>query len=1310
MNELNTLITSEESQEHTEFWKKTLDSVGGDFRLRPNWRSYAAGARENAEHEVVLDESTALFVEQSARGKDLGVFVIVLAGVSHLIRIYSGSHTILVDSPPLRLNGESGGYAGAVPLVTEIEDDGTVRSHMNRVRAVVSDSYTYQDFPIERVATVLLRQKGRPSTNVLVRLPRMHAPVAGTEFYDLTIDIQRDAGLRIRLQGRSGVFSFDYLRQFGRHLANLLSGYRQADLRLADVPVIDAAERAQLLSENTGPSGTIGETALGMFRHRAEQAPGAIALAIGQKRLTYLQLDECSNRLAHFLRDEYGLKRGDVVGVLCDRSELWVIALLAILKAQGVYLPVDPEYPEERIRFMAEDASARVLLVHSQYLSRLTELYTTPMFALDFQLDTLETPATAPDGEARLEDAAYIIYTSGSTGQPKGVVLEHRGLANMVWHHIKAFGIGSSDRLSQFYAPSFDSSLFEVFVALASGATLVMTSRETIKDPAQFSECIRAYGVTTLTAPPVFLSTLDRQKMGTVKRIVSAGDNARVEDALDFARSLAYYNSYGPTEASVCVTHYRVDAGVAYGSRIPIGRPIHNTYLLLLDESLRLVPKGCIGEICIGGASLARGYLNRADLTEAAFVVHPFEPGARLYRTGDLGVWLPDGNLELVGRRDTQVKIRGYRIELGEIEAVLSQHPEVNSAAVVAREDQPGDRRLVAYVSSAQSPTGAALREYLKHRLPEFMIPSVFVVLAEMPLTANGKIDRKSLPDPKNEAGDASSYAPPENPMQERLARIWSEVLGVPGIGIHDNFFELGGDSILIILTVSRANKQGIRITPQQIFERQTVAALSEIALDTKDVTADQAPVTGSAPLMPMQRWFFSQPLEERHHYNQSVMLGLPDDLDEGTLREAARSLIEHHDALRLRFVEQDGGWRQEHAPADEADEDVPFGASFADEEAEVQAKAAQLQASLNISEGPLLRIHLFRSARGRSSRLLFIVHHLVVDGVSWRILFEDFDTACRQLSQGQDVSLPPRTTSFQAWAHRLEEFAQTDFEGLGYWTADSLSHAARLPVDRAVPPERNTVSTAAEVTSLFDEEHTRSLLHEAPQAFNTHIDDILLTALLLAFREWTGDSRLLVDLEGHGREDLFEDMDLSRTVGWFTALYPVRLEADPKASQVDALKSVKEQLRAVPLHGLGYGLARYLRNDGKVRERLIANPPAEVLFNYLGQTDRILAAGTGWKPVLDFNSPEQSPGTRRSHLLEVTGIVFDGCLRMTWNYTAEIHDRSSIERLANRFSEILVSLIETCRSSPQRGFTPSDFPAARIDQKTLDALVAGIG
>ncbi|MGA3026002.1 MAG: amino acid adenylation domain-containing protein [Bryobacteraceae bacterium] len=1286
---MNQTLTSEGYCEHANFWKLAIRKLRGGFQLRQHQRAYALPRSGRIEQEVELPPSALALIDDLSGGNDLGAFVVIAGGIFHVLSAYSGSPVVQVESPLMA------GESGSLPLIAEVPADGAVREYLNAIRRTVSDSYTYRDFSIADAA----KQSGNAaslSTNVSLQFEGVHARLENPERFDLAIEVRRGRGLRIHLSGAAAAFSPEYLSHFARHLGNVLAGYEDIDRPLSGVSLMDDAERSRYARHETQrvlPAVSIAE----VFEQRAASQPGALAVVNDGAGLTYAELNERANRLAHFLKSEYGLQTGDVVGVVSDASESWITALLAVLKAGCVYLPLDPEYPEERLQFLIDDAGVRVLLIHSEQMSQLSAFYATPMFALDLQLDALETSTDDPSPAAQPHDAAYIIYTSGSTGKPKGVILEHRGFVNMALHHIAAFGIDASDRFSQFYSAGFDSSLFEVLVPLMAGGTVVTIPRAAIKDPAQFSELVQKHGVTTITAPPVYLAALDRGKLHSVKRIVSAGDNAKVDDARDFARNIAYYNSYGPTEATVCVTHHRVDPLASYAARIPIGKAIDNIAIYLLDANLELVPEGCIGEICIAGVGLARGYLNRPDQTETAFVPNPFQDGERLYRTGDLGVWLPDGELELIGRKDTQVKIRGYRVELGEIESVLAQHRRIRDAVVVVHENQPGEKRLAAYVTVDGPVTPADLREYLKNRLPEFMVPPVFVVLDDMPLTANGKIDRKALPAPREAAAAGGGGDAPESEIQERVARIWAEVLGLDRVGIRDNFFELGGDSILIIQAVARANHAGIKLSAQQFFEHQTIAELAAVAVDARAVVAEQGAVTGAVPLAPMQEWFFSQSFAAPHHFNQSVMLEVPPDLAPEAVQFAVEGLLKHHDALRLRFAKIGEKWEQRY---DVPGAEIPFTWSNVATDSEVERRAAQIQSGMDLAHGPLIRVHLFRRPGSGPSLLLVAVHHLAIDGVSWRILLEDLYALCR------GAELPAKTSSFMEWSSRLHEFSRTDFEGLSYWRHVCAAPVTSIPKDRAGSSDSGTFASAADVQCSLDRSRTHDLLHEAPRAFNTRIDDILLTALLLTFMEWTGSSGLLVDMEGHGREDLFPDLDCSRTAGWFTALYPVLLRGESGASPVQALKAVKEQLRAIPLRGFGYGLARYLRRDAEV----LAQPAAEVLFNYLGQTDRVLTAGDAWKPVLGLSSPEVASANRRSHVLEINGIVTAGQLAMTWTFSKNMHDRATIERLAQRYTVILGALVDSCRTADSPAYTPSDFPGARLDQTELDALIAGMG
>ena len=1312
MNELNTLLTSEDYREHAEFWKRTLGLIEGDFRLRQNWQSYALppDGRPLA-RELKLDEQVAGLVSELGRGKDTGVFVVILAAVFHVLRIYTGASTVFADSPGFITGTDE--RSGSVPLIFAYDAALTVRTYLDRVRDLVAQSYTYQDFPLQEFAAGSLK-RNLPTSNVLIQMPGVHEPLTEHGSYDLVINIRRDRELSIRLEGRASVLSAQFLENVDRHLGNAIAGFADLDVSIGSLSLIDEAERKKLLESLAWTRDAVhsvprGATVLDLFRDRIAQAPERIAIAGSEVQITYGELDDKSTRLAQFLISEYGIQCGDVIGVLSLRSELWVIALLGILKAGGVYLPLDPEYPEERIRFMVEDAGAKLLLIHSECLSIVTELTATPLFALDLQLDMLE-PSPEFSDRASPGDAAYIIYTSGSTGEPKGVLLEHAGLVNMVVHHVESFGFDDTDRLTQFYSPCFDGSILEVFVAFLALGTLVVADDELIKDSQQFSSYIAAQGVTTVNAAPVYLEALDWKNLPQVRRVISAGDQAKAETARNLAQSRTYNHSYGPTETTVCATNYQVDPAISYGSRIPVGRPLRNVAIYLLDDELNLVPEGAIGEICISGVGLARGYLNRADLTAEAFVANPFMSGERLYRTGDLGVWLPDGNLELTGRKDMQVKVRGFRIELGEIEAHLLRQSELQEAIVVVREEQPGGKRLVAFVSPAGALSAETLRERLKAKLPAFMIPSSFVPLDQMPLNQNGKIDRKTLASMSLEQmGRSSGYAPPENAVQETLARVWSEVLGRNNIGIHDNFFELGGDSILIIQAVSSAHQAGLKLSAQQVFEHQTIAALSNFVADAQSLHAEQGSLFGPVPLTPVQRWFFGRPIKNRHHYNQSVMLEVPASITPEVFEQALDLLIQHHDALRLRFLESNGIWEQVYA---KSETNSPFavtdlsGLPPLTQDASIETESARLQGSLDISIGPLLRVHLFKLGAGEPSRLVFIIHHLAVDGVSWRILFEDFYEACRSLQAGEHVQFPLKTTPFRDWAARLHEFNSNDRY---YWENEARWMALRLPLDYEVGLEKNTVDSQAAVTIALSEQETYKLLQEAPRAFNTQINDILLTALLLVFQEWTGESRLLVDLEGHGREDLFDDLDISRTIGWFTSVYPLLLETTAGLSPTNALKSVKEQIRAVPLRGVGYGIARYLNTDRGYVEKLESQPPAEIVFNYLGQIDHVLKAGGDWRLLLDWEAPEHAPNQLRSHRLEVEGIVHSGCLRLTWKYSRNLHALATIERITDRYAEILQLLVDHCTTIEAGGFTPSDFPAARLDQKTLDALIARI-
>ena len=807
-----------------------------------------------------------------------------------------------------------------------------------------------------------------------------------------------------------------------------------------------------------------------------------------------------------------------------------------------------------------------------------------------------------------------------------------------------------------------------------------------------------------------------RGAVGPTRAFVVGGE-ALTGRSLAFWRSHApgtrLINEYGPTETVVGCCAYEVSAQAATTESVPIGRPIANTQVYLLDRRLRPVPVGIPGELYVGGAGLARGYLNSPALTAVKFIPHPFSdaPGARLYKTGDLARRLPDGDLEFLGRLDQQVKVRGFRIELGEVEAALRQHPAVQQAVVLAREDVPGESLLVAYLVASAAPPASEWRRFLREKLPDYMIPSAFLLLPGLPLTPNGKLDRNALPAPDRARPLAEeAYVAPRTSAEEMLAGIWAEVLGVERVGAHDNFFDLGADSILSMLVVARARQAGLQLTPKQVFQHQTIYELAALVGTAAPAPAEQGPVTGPVPPTPIQLWFLERDLPAPHHYNQSFLLEVPPLLEPEPWERAVRHLLRHHDTLRLRLVRTASGWVQAIAAPDQA---TPLGVwdlaglSRDEQSAAITATATKLQAELNLSDGPVLYVGLFRLGAHATDRLLVIAHHLAVDAVSWRILFEDLYGACRQDLAGDEWWPPPKTSSFKDWAGRLAGYAQSDALAAeaAYWLAPPRAHVAPLPVDYSSGREANTVATAGRVSVALTVAQTRSLLEEVPPVYRTRIDDVLLTALALSLAPWTGERSLLVDLEGHGREGLFADVDLSRTVGWFTTLYPVLLDPGDAGHPGKALVSIKEQLRCVPRRGIGYGLLRYLARDPATVAKLKAFPPAEVLFNYLGRLDLMLANVPGWGLAPESAGPTRDPRGKRTHLLEIDGFVLGGQLQLQWTYGQNVHRRATVELLAHGFREALLHLIDHCRSPEAGRATPSDFPLAKLDERQLDKL-----
>ena len=1328
-------LESGERQRQLDYWTQQLGSehplleLPGD-RPRPPVQSH-----QGELYRFDLSDDLAARVRAFNAERGLTLFMTMTATLAVLLYRYSGQTDLRIGAPVAnRIRPESEGLIGAFlntqVLRCQLSGQMNVAELFEHVRHTVIEGQSHQDLPFDHLVEALQPPRSaayNPLFQVMCNVQRWEfqqsrqlagmtveylANDARATKFDLNLEVtDLDHRLGCCLTYSSDLFDEPRIARMAEHWRNLLEALiANPQQRLSELPLLSVVEQ-QALQDSLGVEK--GEHRLDqcihqLFSQQAINRPDAPALTFAGVTLSYRELNERANRLAWMLR-ERGVGPQVRVGLALPRSLEMVTGLLAILKAGGAYVPLDPEYPLDRLHYMIEDSGIGLLLSDAAMFEALGELpATVACWCLE---DDLPVLANYPSDELPFislpQHQAYLIYTSGSTGKPKGVVVSHGEIAMHCQAVIERFGMRPDDCELHFYSINFDAATERLLVPLLSGAQVVLRAQGQW-DAEEICGLIRTHRINILGFTPCYGSQLAQwlatQHQTLPVRMCITGGEALTGEHLQRIRAAfqpeVFFNAYGPTEtvvmplASLAPEHLEEGAG-----SVPIGSIIGDRVAYILDADLALVPQGATGELYVGGAGLAQGYHERPGMTAERFVADPFAAnGGRLYRTGDLVRQRADGLVEYLGRIDHQVKIRGFRIELGEIETRLLEHEAVREAVVLAL-DSPSGKQLVAYlVSDAEhGPLREALKAHLKAQLPDYMVPAHLIVLDSMPLTANGKLDRRALPQPDPEA-NRQQYVAPRNELEQTLAAIWAAVLNVQQVGLDDNFFELGGDSILSIQVVSRARQAGLHFSPRDLFQHQTVQTLAAVATRSEQVTAEQGVLTGGSGLTPIQHWFFDTEIPQRQHWNQALLLKPLQLLEPHRLEQALLAVLEHHDALRLSFTRRDARWHAEHLA-------VPQGGVLMQAQVRDMTQCTALftdtQRSLDLQHGPLLRALLVDGPEGQQ-RLLIAIHHLVVDGVSWRVLLEDLQTVYRQLSDGQAVSLPAKTSALRDWASRLQAYAGSESlrEELRVWQHQLAGPAGALPVDRPRGSLRNR--DADTVSVRLDAEHTRQLLQQAPSAYRTQVNDLLLTALARVLCRWSGHASALIQLEGHGRESLFDDVDLTRSVGWFTSAYPLRLT--PQAEQGDSIKAIKEQLRGVPHKGLGYGVLRYLADD-LIKQTMAALPSAEITFNYLGQFDQSFGSDALFHPLDESAGIAHDPDAPLPNTLSVDSQVYGGELVLRWTFSRERHDQHTIRELAEAYVAELQSLVAHCLKDDAGGLTPSDFPLAHLTQAQLDAL-----
>jgi amino acid adenylation domain-containing protein/non-ribosomal peptide synthase protein (TIGR01720 family) len=1307
-----------------EYWRSTLEEINHPVKL-PFGRENKGNETVKQELSLTLDKKQTRSMEELAQKHKVSLNMVLQSIWAILLHKYGNNNIVygyVVSGRSPELEGAEnilGLFINTVPLSVSVKDNTQFTELLQAVRGrilknsqydylslaeiqnvsklkndLINCLFVFENFPLDEGEL----KEEIERNNELALSSDNHSIFRSTVIdetnYDFTVVVTPNKEMEIKFLYNEKTYRTEDVSKIMNSFENLMDQIVQNSMvKIQDIQLDNPEEKHKLLVSfnDTKTAYPKNNTVAELFEKQVKKTPDHTAVVFENKRLTYEELNREANKLAHTLREE-GIEKEHIVGIMVEKSLEMVIGTLAILKAGAAYLPIDPAYPEDRINYLLHDGNVQMLLADEENWNALLAV---PKL-LDITqnsayTDRINDPEIINDAASR----AYVIYTSGTTGNPKGVEITQKSIARLV-KETNYVDIKEDDRLLQTGSITFDASTFEIWGPLLNGAALYLANQDTILDYDLLEEFLKANKITTMFLTPALfhkVTEVNPAIFSELRTLLVGGDvlyPKYVNKALKAAADLMIINGYGPTENTTFSTAYCMSSPVNEDKTIPIGAPISNTTAYILDSNFELVSVGMEGELCLSGDGLAAGYLNKEELTKEKFVDNPFLPGQKMYQTGDKARWLPDGNIEYLGRMDQQVKIRGFRIEPGEIENALLKLQGVKEAAVVSRGEQ-GDKYLCAYYSSEIDYDPEEMKDELKKHLPDYMIPAWIIKMASLPLTLNGKIDKKQLPLPGKHKKIDSHDDVTGNEAEQIIASVWRNVLGVNRVSINEKFFSLGGDSIKAIQIIARIRNEGYDVELKDLVGNPTIKELSG-KVKQNDREIDQGEVTGEVNLTPIQQWFFQQNKLVKHHFNQELMLFSEEGFNQQWLQQAFETIIKHHDILRAVFT--DGKQRIKETSEKLYDLVVHHLTGRDVNKEEIHDLCSDIQASMDLEKGPLVKLGLFKTDKG--DHLLIAIHHLIVDTVSWRIIVEDFDRIYHGLKFKQKAVLPAKTTSFKEWSTKQKDFADS------YQMKRELAFWKNLNTHDWKKPKQQKESqklhghTMRTKTAVLDKGSTDKLLIEVNSAYSTEINDIILAALTLTLGKFNQTNQIVLNLESHGREQIVKDVDITRTVGWFTSQYPVVLNKFEHLGELIA--GTKDALRKVPNKGIGYGILKYLTEYdlGEIIE-------PDVSFNYLGQFDHIISGENFTLSDLS-GGISTSKDSIRLYPLDFVAFIAYGEFNLTLNYSSEEFSDTAIDQLLQDYMNSVKSIISHCISKEQVEVTVSDITDEAITPVQLQS------